>query len=646
MFEVLRKWPSFSRSAADLSFIVPKPYLSVDAEWSPRNDKPTIIGVSNGEWGVSCGWEEGKPYLIELLEKYPQADVLMHNGISADIPVLAKEGIRIPIERVQDSILMHWLTNMSLSKGAKKDDDEGERKGRGWNNLYAACSFYLSVPRWKDCVDEEQCRLAHRPCPEHDPWQYNYNDCHWIAQAYPLMLKRAKMLGVDKLYPLHRDVAVVLEKMRARGVLVDIPYVETLRGEFASACREYWDDDAGTGIFPFNPNSPQQVVKYFKSKGILLDNAQEETIRDAEEDHDDPELTNLLDYKELGKGPDRWFAPRTFDYQRNEWQGYVGSDGFIHCSLSFFTSTGRLTCSNPNLQNVSKRRRDRATGESIGKKVRRAIVAPEGYYLYRADLKNAENRVYMHLAGYRDIPNIDFHAMMRDMIGIKEDDPFAIQMGNAREAAKTVTHATDYGEGVKLVTVEELRKPRMQAEIKAGVRVAFSEWRVWGKVVTFTGINLAKRAFGSATWENRKRALSVAMKYFETFPKLRQLQMDITKQVERERCVRPPTGYVLSSYGYEEERIKTALAMFGSNPVAHIMKYILLNAENHPRLSPTLSIHDEVLFAVSREYKPKEVEKWIREVTEISVPEIPRFVIPSDCTFGLNWTDQTGISDS
>lgn len=638
MFTPLKSWPLVERRAEAIRELRPAPYLSWDLEWSIRNNRPTILGVSDGERTVSAPYEDAKHYFLELLSRFPAARILGHNVVSADLPVADAEGIHISLGQVEDTILWHWLTNMSLCKGTKKaDDEEGEKRGRGFMNLFAYCSFYEAVPNWKECVGEEQCLLESRPCPKHDAFGYNGNDCYWPVKAFPKMLQRARMLGVDKLYPLHRDVAHVLAKMRERGVKVDVPYVDKLRGDFERACEET------AKTFPFNPDSPKQVVSYFKAKGILLENAQEQTIRDAVEEEDDEELEKLLDYKELGNGPDRWFAPRCFDYDRNTWTGYVDGSGFIHCNLQFFTSTGRLACSNPNLQNVAKRRRDRATGESLGKRIRRAIVAPDGYYLYRADLKNAENRVFLHLAGYDSIPNIDFHAHMRDMIGIKEDDPFAISQGNAREAAKTVTHATDYMEGIKLLTPTEFGKPRIQAEIRAGVRVAFPDWRVFGKIVTFTGINLARRAFGAASWENRKKALAVTMKYFAGFPKLRGLQMEITKQVERERCVRPPTGYVLASYGFEEDRLKTAAAMWGSNPVAHVTKYALLNAENHPRLIPVLQIHDEILFYVDKKYEPKEVAKWIRECMEIGTPELPKLVIPADPSWGENWTDQNKI---
>lgn len=639
MFQVLKEWPHISRNPSDISLVHPIPYLSWDLEWSIRTGKPTILGVSDGTRTVSVPYDDGKGPFLDLLSRYPTCRILGHNIVSADLPVAKAEGIDIPLERCEDTILYHWLTNMSLCKGTKKtDDEEGEKRGRGWMNLYAMCSFYSAIPQWKECWGEEVCLANRNPCPKHDSFGYNGVDCWAPMQAFPSMLHRAKMLGVDKLYPLHRDVAAVLAKMRDRGVLVNVPYVDRLREEFAKATEE------GRATFTFNPDSPKQVTAYFGKKGVFLENAQEQTIREAVEENADEELGRLLDYKELGKGPDRWFAPRRFDYEKGNWEGYVDEEGYIHCNLQFFTSTGRLACSNPNLQNVAKRRRDRITGESLGKKVRRAIIAPEGYYLYRADLKNAENRVFLHLAGYHDIPNVDFHARMRDMIGIKEEDPFALALGNGREAAKSVTHATDYFEGIKLVTPVEYRSSRIQGEIEGEVRIAFPDWVVFGKIVTFTGINLAKRAFGAATWENRRRALGVVMKYFAGFPKLRGLQMEITRQVERERCVRPPTGYVLSSYGFEEERLKTAAAMWGSNPVAHIIKHSLLRSESHPHLIPVLTIHDENVYYADCRHEPTAVAGMIRDCMELEVPEIKGMKIPVDVSYGKNWSDQQEIT--
>lgn len=503
-------------------------------------------------------------------------------------------------------------------------------------NLWTMCGFYTDAPNWKDCTGAG-CEGSGRPCPRHEPFLYNGNDCYWPMHAMKPMLQRAKLMGVDALYPLHRDVSVILARMQERGVLVDVPYIAKMRTDFEEECKRIEDEFATHGL---NPNSNPQVLAYFAKRGVNLDDNTEETVRIAADEYEDAHLELLLEYKELGNGPDRWFAPRKFDWDKNRWEGYVDEAGFIHASLVFFTSTGRFACSNPNLQNISKRRKDRKTGESLGKRVRRAIIAPEGHFLYRADLKNAENRVFLHLAGHTELPDLDFHSWMRDTIGIKEDDPFALTLGSARDAAKSVTHATDYLEGLVLLHPNEVRSPKIQREVSLGARLVFPEWTVWGKTVSFTGINLARRAFGDATYESRRKALSVQVQYFNAFPKVRALQQHITTQVQNERCVRPPTGYVLGSYGPELDQLKTAAATWGQNPVAHVTKYAIKNAENHPRLMPVLQVHDELLFYVDRKYEPKSVYSWIQECMEIEMPEIKGLKIPAEPSHGLNWADQ------
>lgn len=628
--------PHVLRYPSAISTLKP-PIFSIDYEYSPRTGEPTILGLSDETTTVSVPHEEGHPYLLELLQRYPDAKWLGHNFCGAEAEVWKGLGIEVPAENIIDTIALHYLLNMHLCKASKKavDDDEDVR-GRGFMNLFAMCSLYTDCDNWKSCIGESQCLEEKRPCPEHSPFDYNGIDTYWPLKAYPKMLQVAKMRGVDKLYPLHRDLLLTLQRVRERGVLVDVPYVDTLRTDFESARAEL---RAG---FSFNPDSPQQVCKHFH-----LDDAQEKTVREAAEDADETsEISRLLEYKELGKGPDRWFAPRSFDYDKGEWNGYVDPNGYIHCRLGIFTSTGRFNCTSPNLQNVAKRRKDRRTGESLGKRVRRAIVAPDGYYLYRADYKAAEYRTFLTLAGYRNIPeDMDFHDWMAKVMGLTAEDPFAMSLGGPRDAAKSVMFGTIYFEGLKLVSPMELRKPRMLKEIAMGARMVFPDWKVFEKVVTFTGINLAQRALGGATLENRAKALGYVQRIFKEFPDSRRYQRTITKQLETERCVRPLTGYCHLSYGYEEDRIKTAAAMHGSNPVAHFTKYAIIRSEQHPKLggSLCLQVHDEILHVVDARHDPKEVKRWIEEVMVFPLPEIPELVIPIDVSCGKNWADQTAI---
>ena len=664
-------WPEVKRKVEELEKLYGKPLLGLDLEWG-EDERPTILGLSDGELSVSVPYNEGKRHLVELLRQHPDTVLVGHNIVGSDLFVLEGEGIKLDLEHVEDTIIWYWLTNMHLCKTSKKSsvsgEDEGERRGRGFMNLGSMCSVYTNLPFWKECRGKFCEKIV---CPKHDPYGYNGVDSAGPVLALPKLKQTARLRGVDKLYPMHRELAYVLADMSRVGVMTDVPYADSLRAQFTEDKSRLEDEINSRG---FNPNSNPQVLAHFKKRGITLDDNTEETIREAVDDNpQDEDLGLLLEYKELGDGIDRWFAPRKRNPKSGEWEGYVYPDGRIHPHLGFYTSSARLMCSNPNLQNVAKRRIDRRhcqcghgreahvalgpcgacndlalckgfLGESVGKKVRRCIIAPEGYYIIRADYKNAENRNFLYLAGITNIPDEDFHTWMANNIGIDDNHPFSVKMGGRREAAKSVTHGTDYLEGLSLKFPHELKGKKVKQEIEAGARLVFEDWTFNGKVVTFTGINLARRAFGSASLENRRLALDIVKKYFDRFEPIRDLQRRISKQVEEERIVRPPHGYALLSYGYDEDRMKQATAVWGSQPVAHISKVALLDIHRRFRagrpLYGVLQIHDEIVAYVPNSVEPTQAASWIRESMEVETPEMPGFIIPAEPSFGPDWKNQ------
>jgi len=613
----------------------PEPYLGGDIEWNVGTGEPTILGLSDGKTTVSVPFAEGEPYLRRLLDRFPEAQFVGHNIMSADVPVLAAKGIRVKQENCLDSILLHWLTNSSLCKASGKvSDEEGEKRGRGYMNLFAFVALYTDLPNWKQCWGES-CRELGNPCPEHDEQFYCGVDTVSVVMAMPHVLRRAKLMGVDKLYPLHRDLSTVLYGMRERGLLVDTKYVEQLDGQLRQ------EGERLRLRMPFNPNSPKQVLAHFKQKGIALANAQQSTIDVACEEYEDEELAVLQMYGQLGNGVDRWFKPQRYDADTGERDGYVDENGLIHANLSFFTSTGRLACGSPNLQNIAHRPKKWEKGlpaqDTLAGRIRRAVVAPEGYHLYEADFSNAENRVMLHLAGHTAPEGVDLHEWVAQIAEIQPDDPFALKEGGPRAAAKTVQHGNFYLEGLSLVTRSELRSGRIQNEIAKGVRLAYPDWTFNGDVVTFTGSNFAKRAFGSASYENRVKANTIIGRLFSRFPGVRDLQRRKSKEIERDRCIRNEFGYCLALYGRDMEKMKSGLAFTGSNPIAHLTKLAMLRADQHPQLDCRLQVHDSLLFYADRRHEPKQVAAWIKECMEIPLPEMGGLCVPVEVKYGMDW---------
>ena len=628
-----------SRAADDIRFLQPSPYLGLDWEWDIRTNTPTILGVSDGKLTVSAEHSAAWPLVKRHLER-PDVRLVGHNFLQADLQLMHSLDVPFPQDRVEDTIVWHWLLNPELCKaGGKVLDGDGDKRGRGFMNLYTAMMLSTEAPNWKECVGDEQCLQERRPCPSHNVFGYNGNDAYWPVIALPKMIQKAKLRGVDWLYPLHRDLSVVLAKMSERGILVDTEYVAVLEEKLTARKKEIYDPETESGSLGFNPRSPKQVKDCLAANGVFVKDTSEDTIRAALEDYpEQPILSSLLEYKELGNGAGRWFSPRRWDSKAHEWEGYVDSDGYIHPNFSLFTSSGRLASSNPNFQNISVRR---------GKDIRRAVIAPKGQTIYEADLSNAENRAFLWMAGYHDLPPIDLHSWVLSILGLPESHPFAIKMGGARQAAKSVQHASNYGEGLALLTERQLRSPLIRAEVRAGARVVFEDWTFndGGQqyCVSFTGAHLAERAFGSKTREFRRLALEVQEKYFTRFPLVRQLQRKITGQIERERAVRPPSGLVTPSYGPPADRIKSALALWGSQPVAMWTKVAMLKAETESTLSLRAQIHDALFFYVANHLTTDTVKRKITEVLNVVVPGMDGMFIPCDVKSGANWAEMHKI---
>jgi DNA polymerase I-like protein with 3'-5' exonuclease and polymerase domains len=696
MYKFLADWPKVSRNPDDLRKFYGRSPLGLDLEWD-ENEHPTILGISDGTTHVSVPYHAGLQHLRNIVSQYPKTVWVGHNIVGADLFVLQREGITIPLAQIEDTIIRHWLTNMHLSKGGGKatlEEDAGEKRGRGFNNLWTMASLYTDFPHWKDC----RAPFCSGPCPVHDPYGYNGLDAAAPVIALPKLKTTMAYRGLEKLYPMHRELALALAEIREYGIKIDVDYVNELNKKHLE------EKELAAADLPFNPDSHVQVLKYFndgeklrvtpESRPLKLENAQEETIRAmveklGGEELAPDELVDLLDYKELGNGPNRWFEPYYRSDKTGYIEGFLDPNGFVHPHLGYFTSSARLMCSSPNFQNVSKRRRSRKicvcghhkkdhsalagknfcahadgclcggfSGEFVGKKIRRAIIAPEGFYIVRADYSNAENRNFLYLAGYEQ-PEGDLHDWMVKNIGLQETDEFSIKLGSARDASKSVTHAADYFEGLQLKEPYELRSRKIRAEVDAGARVVFPEWTFRGKVVTITGINLARRAFGKASIENRAKANAVVSRYIDqTFPKLRDLQKKIMKQIEQ-GYVQPPFGYYLVSYGTDEDRIKTGLAVWGSQNIAHISKVALLaqykEFKRDGLVRPILQVHDELLAYSPNSLDPQEAMRRLKSNMEAPAPEMEAwlkknvldptktkpFVVPTEASFGPNWRDQT-----
>jgi len=234
----------------------------------------------------------------------------------------------------------------------------------------------------------------------------------------------------------------VLVDMEERGVLVDRERLGKIAREFGKALGELEGDIHRAAGTDFNINSTPQL------RTVLFDKLQlpvvKKTKTGASTDfevleqlaamgHEVPRL--LIEYREVSKLKSTYV---------DALPGYVNAEtGRIHTSFNQIgASTGRLSSSDPNLQNIPVR-------TERGEAIRRAFVAAPGAVLLTADYSQIELRLLAHLSGDPAFVEAftrggDIHRQTAAVIfGVPEADVTA----DMRARAKTINFATIYGQG-------------------------------------------------------------------------------------------------------------------------------------------------------------------------------------------------------
>jgi len=273
--------------------------------------------------------------------------------------------------------------------------------------------------------------------------------CEYAAENADIILRLWRVLkprlaaeSVTSVYErLERPLVEPLARMERRGVSVDRDMLSRLSGDFAQIMARLEDEVAKLVGAPFNLGSPKQLGDILFGQMGLPGGKKTATgawsttasvLEDlAAEGHALP--ARVLEWRQLSK------LKSTYT---DALPGFVNpSTGRVHTSYALAaTTTGRLSSSEPNLQNIPVRTEE-------GRKIRRAFVAPKGRKLISADYSQIELRLLAHIA---DIPALkqafadalDIHAMTAsEMFGV----PIAGMPGEIRRRAKAINFGIIYG---------------------------------------------------------------------------------------------------------------------------------------------------------------------------------------------------------
>ncbi|HSD12401.1 MAG TPA: DNA polymerase I [Patescibacteria group bacterium] len=220
-----------------------------------------------------------------------------------------------------------------------------------------------------------------------------------LPHFVPLAAEFGKQLRENDLVKLNDDIelplAAVLARMETDGIAIDVPYFKKLAAEVGAELSALTKKIHGVAGGEFNINSPAQLkVVLFEKLGIsptgLKKTEKGKTLSTAASELEKlkgshPVVGDILRYRELAKLQSTYIEalpalahPKT---------------GRIHAEFNqTVTATGRLSSSNPNLQNIPTPETD------YGKRVRSGFVAGKGSVLLAADYSQIELRIVAHIA--------------------------------------------------------------------------------------------------------------------------------------------------------------------------------------------------------------------------------------------------------
>jgi DNA polymerase-1 len=262
------------------------------------------------------------------------------------------------------------------------------------HNLQALAAQYLDYGvqtyeqvcgKGKEAITFDQVSIAQAT-------RYSAEDA-WVAvQLWNQLKGLLESEGLHQIfYQVDLPLVQVLSKMELHGVAIDVPWLKELSHSFAGELQEIEQRVQAFTAAPINLNSPKQIAKLLfeelklptqsKTKtGFSTDASVLEILAPL---HEVPRL--LLEYREISKLKGTYVDP--LPELRDP------KTGRIHASFhQTVAATGRLSSSDPNLQNIPIR-------SERGMRIRRAFVPSEGNLLVAADYSQIELRLLAHMSG-------------------------------------------------------------------------------------------------------------------------------------------------------------------------------------------------------------------------------------------------------
>ena len=256
------------------------------------------------------------------------------------------------------------------------------------------------------------------------------------VMASSVLMQRLKEEGMDRLFAdIEMPVVYVLHDMEHWGIRVERKELEDYGRRLTGRIDELEQNIYDLAGEIFNINSPKQLGHILFEKMNLPSAKKTKTGYSTSADDleklrgRDPIIGMILEYRQLTKLKST-YADGLASFIRPE-------DQKIHCNFNqTITATGRLSCTDPNLQNIPVR-------EELGRLIRKVFVPEEGKVFINADYSQIELRVLAHMAGDENL--IDAYRQDEDIHRITASKVFHVPFDQVTPALRRSAKAVNFG---------------------------------------------------------------------------------------------------------------------------------------------------------------------------------------------------------
>jgi DNA polymerase-1 len=576
-----------------VDYLLTQKEICVDTETTELQPiKAKLVGVGLGihpakAWYIPVNGQLGLTKVVTALKpvfENPHIGFFGHN-LKYDYHVL--ENVGIHIAKISfDTMLASYLLN-------------SHSRQHSLDHLALELFDKIKIPI-QDLIGKGKKQLSMEDVSLERVCQYCCEDVDYTVRLKQVL---APQLEERKLTLLFRDIELpllrVLAQMERHGIYVDLPYLQNLSKAISHQIWQLEETIYQMAGETFNLNSPKQLSAIlFNKLGIKPPkkiatghSTNASVLETLQEDH--PIVRKLMEYRTLEKLRSTYVETLPAEVNPNTQR--------IHCTFNqSLTATGRLSCQNPNLQNIPIR-------TEIGRMIREAFKPQKGDWSYlAADYSQIELRLLAHLS----------------------QDPVLISAFEANEDIHRFTAALIFNLPLEAVTPEQ----RQQA-----------------KAVNF-GIIYGQQSFGLAQklGIDTKTASHFIEKYFQRYQKVKEFVEDCkiqarqtgkaVTQTGRERLI-PEIHSKNTMIRLEAERFAMNTPIQGTQ--ADLIKMAMIKidekmAQNGLKSFMILQIHDELLFEVPN-HELEKMKKLVRETMEGMIPlRVPLVV---DISIGKNWKE-------